>query len=62
MINISVANTVGMFNKLVMVFASDPAAKTIPTTGQSPAPQSPLRSDIGRLPQVISIKFLHLDH
>ena len=44
-----------------MVFARDSAFKTVPTPGLSPAPQSPLRSDIGRLPQVVSINFLQLD-
>ena len=33
---------------LAMVFAGDPATKTNPTSGLSLAPQSPLRSDIGR--------------
>ena len=33
---------------LAMVFADDPTVKTVPTQGPSPAPQSPLRSDIGR--------------
>ena len=37
-----------MFNKLVVVFAGDPAAMITPITGLSLAPQSPLRSDIGR--------------
>ena len=58
---LTATNTVGMFNKLVMVFASDPASMTIPTLWKNLAPQSPLRSDIGRLPQVVSINFLQLD-